>query len=426
MIKLLSKELNEALNTDVPRATTLNEATSKPARSSTWTKVPPKKLYNKTGAIYINLIDPRPPTQTTNRYAVLSDHTETSTNNDETIPWKSEVINARTVHRPWQRPPPHNYKTGRKLESDCLSGSRHSQIPTIVNGQVRNCKMSNSNQGTKEDPSDAQSTLKEATRKLLTKKKEYTDTRKHKVLLIGDSHLRGCAANMKLNLSDNFEICGYVNPGAASKSVLKSANNNIKKLTSEDFLIVCCGSNDVNNKILSEVFHEVTNFIQNIKQTNLIFLSIPDRHDYVNSYIHNEINTFNRKLSKLPKIFPHVNVIEVDNTRQLFTAHGFHLNGLGKELLSISILTHIYSALKQITKPVITLTWQDNYLLDCSYTEADHSSLTTTLDNNQFLRTNAVTISDSLNETTEQKNGVIRKSSRPIKAKSIRNNDFLW
>jgi hypothetical protein len=61
---------------------------------------------------------------------------------------------------------------------------------------------------------------------------------------------------------------------------------------------------------------------------------MPYMHDCENSHINKEIKAFNRKLCKLAKIFPVVNVIEVANNRQLFTAHGLHQNGLGKELLS--------------------------------------------------------------------------------------------
>jgi hypothetical protein len=137
---------------------------------------------------------------------------------------------------------------------------------------------------------------------------------------------------MKLILNDQFEVCGYINPGAPSKIAMESAKNDIKNLTVDDFLILCCRTNDVNNNNLSKVFHDVTSFAKRIKHTNLILISIPYRHDCGNFHINREIKAFNRKLSKLAKIFPVVNVIEVDNNRQLFTAHGLHLNGLGKRV----------------------------------------------------------------------------------------------
>jgi hypothetical protein len=57
--------------------------------------------------------------------------------------------------------------------------------------------------------------LRESTRKLIVNKQKFSNCCKYKLLLIGDSHLRGCAAHMKVML-------GYVKPGASSKSVMES------------------------------------------------------------------------------------------------------------------------------------------------------------------------------------------------------------
>jgi hypothetical protein len=76
--------------------------------------------------------------------------------------------------------------------------------------------------------SNAQSVLRESSLRLLIKKKEFTTPCKHKVLLVGDSRLCGCTAHMKSILNDQFEVRGYINPGALSKIVMESAKNDIK------------------------------------------------------------------------------------------------------------------------------------------------------------------------------------------------------
>jgi hypothetical protein len=81
----------------------------------------------------------------------------------------------------------------------------------------------------------------------------------------------------------------------------------------------------------------------------------------MNSHINSEIKIFNKKLCKLAKIFPHVNVIKVDNNRQQYTTHGLHLNGLGTELLFSNLLLHIYSALEKDSGSIIALAWRDNH-----------------------------------------------------------------
>jgi hypothetical protein len=47
----------------------------------------------------------------------------------------------------------------------------------------------------------------------------------HKVLIIGNSHIRNCAANVKSNVKDNFEIQGVVKPGARTNILVNSVNN---------------------------------------------------------------------------------------------------------------------------------------------------------------------------------------------------------
>jgi hypothetical protein len=133
---------------------------------------------------------------------------------------------------------------------------------------------------------------------------------------------------MKVFLNEQFEVLGYVKPGASSKSVMESEKSDIGKLTVDDFLIMCNGSNDAERSDLRKVFHDVINFVKCVKHTNVILVSNPYRYDLISSHINSEIKNFNRKLCKLAKILSHVNVIEIGNNRQLFTTHGLHLNGL--------------------------------------------------------------------------------------------------
>jgi hypothetical protein len=134
--------------------------------------------------------------------------------------------------------------------------------------------------------------LRESSRKLLVNKKKFSNCRKHEVLLVGYSHLRGCAAYMKVFLNNQFEVLGYVKPEASSKFVMESVKSDIGKLTMDDFLIMCSGSNDVNRNDLSKVFHDVTSFVRSVNQTNVILISIPYRYDLMNSHINSEIKVF--------------------------------------------------------------------------------------------------------------------------------------
>jgi predicted phosphodiesterase len=67
----------------------------------------------------------------------------------------------------------------------------------------------------------------------------------HKVLNIGDSHIRNCAANIKSNIKDNFEVQGVVKPGAGTNILVNSVNNEVRSLSKSDVVIFCGGANDV-------------------------------------------------------------------------------------------------------------------------------------------------------------------------------------
>ena len=54
--------------------------------------------------------------------------------------------------------------------------------------------------------------------KLLNNKAKYSKCCKHKVILMGDSHLRGSAAKMIASLDARFDVCG-VKPGSITGSL---------------------------------------------------------------------------------------------------------------------------------------------------------------------------------------------------------------
>jgi hypothetical protein len=179
---------------------------NEPVLSSTWSKMTPKNPYDNRGPVNTKSLDPWPLPQTSNRYSVLSYLPESTTKGDKTIPSKSEVRNLGNKHRPRRRQPvPNKYETGSEQEREGKTDSVQRQIPTLVNGQVCITKKSDSRQCVNDKSSNAQSVLRESSRRLL-KKNEFTNPRKHKVLLVGDSHLRGCAAHMKSILNDQFWI----------------------------------------------------------------------------------------------------------------------------------------------------------------------------------------------------------------------------
>jgi hypothetical protein len=162
-------------------------------------------------------------------------------------------------------------------------------------------------------------------------------TKDHKVLIIGESHLRNCAANIKSTIKDNFEVQGIVKPGAGANVLKKSVEKKIRSLTKKDVVVFCGGANDIGRNNSSKALHQIMDFITDNKQTtsNILLISAPHRYDLtLASCVNKEITPFNRKLRKMTKMHQHASTLEMPNVRNLFTNHGLHLNGQGKEKLS--------------------------------------------------------------------------------------------
>ena len=69
--------------------------------------------------------------------------------------------------------------------------------------------------------------------------------KKHKIIVIGDSHERGCATEIQLNLDEGFGVQGFVTPGTGVSTTTTSAKSDIQHLSKQDVVVVWGGSRDV-------------------------------------------------------------------------------------------------------------------------------------------------------------------------------------
>ena len=52
--------------------------------------------------------------------------------------------------------------------------------------------------------------VKNESRNTVQRPKNKHMEKKHKIIVIGDSHARGCAAEIKLNVDEGFEVQGFI------------------------------------------------------------------------------------------------------------------------------------------------------------------------------------------------------------------------
>jgi hypothetical protein len=58
------------------------------------------------------------------------------------------------------------------------------------------------------------------------------------VLIIGDSHIRLCATNIKSKIKDSYDVQGLVKSGAGSGTLVNSATSDMTNLTKNDVIFL--------------------------------------------------------------------------------------------------------------------------------------------------------------------------------------------
>ena len=132
-----------------------------------------------------------------------------------------------------------------------------------------------------------------------------------KIIVIGDSHPRGLASELKNCLGHECSISGTIIPGARLNSIPQLAKNELATLTKSDTIIVWGGSNDVYKNETQSSLKFLYNFVNRRTNTNILTLMVPHRHDLpLHSCVNNEILTFNKKLHKVMKNIDGVKVVD--------------------------------------------------------------------------------------------------------------------
>jgi hypothetical protein len=162
-------------------------------------------------------------------------------------------------------------------------------------------------------------------------KRSFQQIKEHKIIIIGDSHARGSASNVKHNLNDNYRSSGFVRPGANIDTLASSMPEDIKHLTNNGTIVFWGGTNDVGKNNSQDGLKHI-NFVKMNSHTNIILMSVPHRHDLSEwSCVNSEVKAFNRMLVKLMKPYRHAILVKVHLNRKLFTRQGLHMNNLGKK-----------------------------------------------------------------------------------------------
>jgi hypothetical protein len=185
----------------------------------------------------------------------------------------------------------------------------------------------------------------------------------HKILLIGDIHIKRCAFELRQILNREYEVLGFSKPGAKTSDILKTAENEIASLSTNDFLILWVGSNDISKNNILDARRSFTKFFNDHMGVNIIFIQAPNRHDLVStSCINKEVIKFKRQVMKIIKSYPNIKSLEIELQRNYFTRRGQHLNNIGKEQAATELAKLIQQHFSKVGTEIIQIIWKEHNL----------------------------------------------------------------
>ena len=181
------------------------------------------------------------------------------------------------------------------------------------------------------------------------------------IVIVGDSHARKSAAELKHCLDPTFEISSFVKPGAGMKDIIDSAREDIKKFKHDDVAVIWGGSNDIGKNNSKGALKHLCDFVKNNQKVKTIVMTAPPRYDLLpTSCVNNEVTNFNRQLRKRTAPYKNVKVLETGLKREYFTKHGLHLNLPGKECIAQELARAVRSFFKEEKMSPISLHWKDD------------------------------------------------------------------
>ena len=111
-------------------------------------------------------------------------------------------------------------------------------------------------------------------------KETGSSSKKHKVILIGDSNIKGYLGNLKPLLHNSYELFSIVKSGSTISELKETVKGEISLLSHDDVIVICSGTNDNEMNEFSMTLHNITNFIKSKSHAHIILISVPYRYIY--------------------------------------------------------------------------------------------------------------------------------------------------
>jgi hypothetical protein len=180
-----------------------------------------------------------------------------------------------------------------------------------------------------------------------------------KISIYADSHGREISNILRnvVDLADNYKVSCTLKPGAKSNSVTAECLEESVNLTGKDFVVLITGSNDVACDETKNAVLNINTMLRNLNHTNVIIVDLPHRYDLrAESCVNKEVEIANKQIHEICDRFKNVETISIGSMgRRFHTAHGQHLNRIGKKVLVDKITNTVLKCSVDITNVPVEL-----------------------------------------------------------------------
>jgi hypothetical protein len=102
-----------------------------------------------------------------------------------------------------------------------------------------------------------------------------SDFNKHRIIVLGDSHVRGCSEKLANILGNAFSVIRITKLNAKVSVITNSTNLKAEKLSKKGVVIICGGTRDVAKNETKEGLRSIAKFARRTVNTNVIMMCIP-------------------------------------------------------------------------------------------------------------------------------------------------------
>ena len=277
IINVLLKELTPSAATagmDIRVSTScgnpVNQVDHEKQTCTEWIEAIYKRRYNQNIPLTLDDFPGNQPVPTSNRYAQLHNlHDSTGDVNNSTSFNENRLLRIS--------PNVHRHKEANRNRTRHLYN-----IPTLIKGKIYPTDAGKSANGTTnkngqhvDEPAvkDPPSTGIEQT--------QSSTKHRARVVILGDSHLKGCTERIDCYLGDAFQTSGWIKPGAPAAEIVDEPTRDLVSLNKSDVIVISAEANDVHKSNSKVALEKTIKFIQNNSHTNIILLQTPHRYDLV-------------------------------------------------------------------------------------------------------------------------------------------------